>query len=140
TKTATATRSHDALLAYAQGVNDRIDEAKREHQLPAMFALLGYEPKPWTPIDSLIVKGDMTQTLNFTDTPLVMSLLTKTLGPDLTSEWFPVQPPNQQSPYDPGPYPQSPRPAPIVSMPTVSDAQAASDADLYARLTSVPAG
>ena len=76
-----------------------------------MFTLLGYQPQPWTPIDSLIVKGDMTQTLNFTDTPLVMALLDKSLGPDLTSEWFPVLPPNVQSPYDPGPYPAPSPPA-----------------------------
>ena len=129
-----------ALTAYSEGVNDRISEAERTHQLPAMFTLLGYEPKPWTPIDSLIVKGDMTQTLNFTDTPLVMRLLAKTLGPDLTSEWFPVLPPNQQSPYDGGPYPPGAGPAPIVPVVTVTDAQASSDAALYARLSALPAG
>src|SRR5690349_19289133 len=96
--------SRDALLAYAQGVNDRIDEAVATHQLDAMFTLLGYQPKHWTPIDSLLVKGDMTQTLNFTDTPLVMALLNRQLGADLTSEWFPMFPPNVQAPYDPGPY------------------------------------
>ncbi|HVS49422.1 MAG TPA: penicillin acylase family protein, partial [Candidatus Dormibacteraeota bacterium] len=68
-------RSRLALVAYAQGVNDRITEDESKHQLPAMFTLVGYRPKPWTPIDTLIVKGDMTQTLNFTDTPLVMALL-----------------------------------------------------------------
>ena len=133
-------QSRVALEAYAQGVNDRISEAERQHQLPAMFTLLGYQPQPWTPIDSLIVKGDMTQTLNFTDTPLVMALLERSLGPDLTSEWFPVLPPNQQSPYDPGPYRSATVPAPIVAMPAVSDAQAASDAALYARLTALPPG
>ena len=59
-----------------------------------MFTLLGYQPAPWTPIDTLIVKGDMTQTLNFTDTPLVMELLYKSLGSGLTDAWFPVLPPN----------------------------------------------
>src|SRR6266567_4266789 len=88
--------SRDALLAYAQGVNDRISEAQSTHQLDAMFTLLGYRPQPWTPVDSLLVKGDMTQTLNFTDTPLVMALLNKSLGADLASEWFPVLPSNQQ--------------------------------------------
>src|SRR5712691_7410923 len=34
---APAQRSHQALTAYAQGVNDRIDEAVAQHQLPAMF-------------------------------------------------------------------------------------------------------
>src|SRR5712664_2909977 len=132
--------SRVAIAAYAQGVNDRIDEAKRTHQLPAMFTLLGYEPKPWTAIDSLIVKGDMTQTLNFTDTPLVMALLDKSLGPDLTSEWFPVLPPNDQSPYDPGPY--SPRTdlGKIAPMRAVSDGEASAAAALYDRLRALPAG
>jgi len=89
-------RSRQAIDAYTQGVNDRITEAEATHQLPAMFTLLGYQPKPWTPIDSLIVKGDMTQTLNFTDTPLLMVLLAKTLGPEVVSQWFPVLPPNPQ--------------------------------------------
>jgi penicillin amidase len=133
-----------ALQAYAQGVNDRIDEAEREHQLPAMFTLSNYKPAPWSPIDSLVVKGDMTQTLNFTDTPLVMAQLEKTLGPDLTSEWFPVLPPNQQSPYDPGPYAANAGVAPIPSLTApvaqLTNAQAASAAALYQRLAALPAG
>jgi penicillin amidase len=129
-----------ALSAYAQGVNDRIDEAERTHQVPAMFILLGYQPQPWTPIDTAVVKGDLTQTLNFTDTPLVMALLNNTLGPDLTSKWFPVLPPNPQSPYDPGPYPTAKAPAPVTSMATLTDAQAASDWALYQRLASLPPG
>lgn len=137
--------SREALLAYAQGVNDRIDEAEREHQLPAMFTLSNFKPAPWTPIDSLVVKGDMTQTLNFTDTPLVMAQLVKSLGPDLTSEWFPVLPPNQQSPYDPGPYPAK---APVATIPplvgggtaSVTTAEAESAAALYQRLAALPAG
>src|SRR6266581_3432572 len=132
--------SRIAILAYAQGVNDRIDEAKRTHQLPAMFTLLGYEPKPWTPIDSLIVKGDMTQTLNFTDTPLVMALLDRSLGPDLTAEWFPVLPPNPQSPYDPGPYPQRTDVGKIAPMRAVSEGEASAVAALYDRLRSLPRG
>jgi penicillin amidase len=132
--------SRMALTAYSQGVNDRIEEAKRLHQLPAMFILLGYEPNPWTPIDTAIVKGDMTQTLNFTDTPLVMALLEKSLGSDLTSKWFPTLPPNPQSPYDPGPYPKAKPAAPITSMATISDAQAASIDALYQRLDSLPPG
>jgi penicillin amidase len=132
--------SREALIAYAQGVNDRINEAESSHQLDAMFTLLGYKPQPWTPIDSLIVKGDMTQTLNFPDTPLVMALLEKTLGPDLTSEWFPVQPPNPQSPYDPGPYPPGVQAEPVAAPEALSDIQAASDLALYQRLSALPAG
>ncbi len=133
-------RSRQAIDAYAQGVNDRITEAEATHQLPAMFTLLGYQPKPWTPIDSLIVKGDMTQTLNFTDTPLLMVLLAKTLGPDMVSQWFPVLPPNPQSPYDPGPYPAQPSVAPIAAMAQITNAEASAAADAYQRLVSLPAG
>jgi len=139
--------SRAALQAYADGVNDRIDEAEREHQLPAMFTLSNYKPARWTPIDSLLVKGDMTQTLNFTDTPLVMALLEKSLGPDLTSEWFPVLPPNQQSPYEPGPYAPSSGVAGIPPLTSpgsfdavVTSAEADAATALYQRLESLPAG
>jgi len=131
--------SRAALLAYAQGVNDRIAEARSTHQLDAMFTLLAYEPRQWTPIDSLLVKGDMTQTLNFTDTPLVMAQLNKSLGADLTSEWLPVLPPNQQSPYDPGPY-GKPSLAPIETLPQISEQEAQSAAALYQRLAALPEG
>jgi penicillin amidase len=135
----TGNPSRDALIAYAQGVNDRITEAKTNHRLDVMFTLLGYEPKPWRPIDTLVIKGDMTQTLNFTDTPLLLAQLNKSLGRDLTSEWFPVLPPNQQSPYDPGPY-GPPTIAPIRAMRAVSDAEAETAAALYQRLAALPRG
>jgi penicillin G amidase len=133
-------RSRQAILAYTQGVNVRIAQAENEHQLPAMFTLLGYQPKPWTPIDSLIVKGDLTQTLNFTDTPLVMALLQRSLGADLLAEWFPILPPNPQSPYYPPPYPSFQTPTPIAAMSHVTDTQATAAADLYQKLASLPAG
>jgi penicillin amidase len=133
-------KGRQAILAYTQGVNDRITEAQNSHQLPAMFTLLGYQPKPWTPIDSLIVKGDMTQTLNFTDTPLLMALLQRSLGADLLAQWFPVLPPNPQSPYYPPPYPSFQHPDPIAAMSTITDAQATAAADLYTKLASLPAG
>jgi penicillin G amidase len=133
-------RTRGALEAYAQGVNDRIDEAERQHQLPAMFTLLGYKPQPWTPIDTLIIKGDLTQMESFNDTPVMMALLNKSLGPDLTAEWFPVLPPNQQSPYDPGPYPHASSPTPVAAMVETSDLQAMSDLALYRRLASLAPG
>jgi penicillin G amidase len=131
--------SRDALLAYAQGVNDRIQEARDTHQLDAMFKLLGYEPQPWTPIDSLLIKGDMTQTLNFTDTPLVMAMLQRSLGADLASEWFPILPPNEQSPYDPGPYPKASAPQQIAPMPAPQQLLTGAE-PLYERLAALPRG
>ncbi len=131
--------TRDALLAYAQGVNDRIAEAESSHQLGAMFTLVGYRPKPWTPIDTLVIKGDMTQTLSFDDTPILVALINKSLGADLTSEWFPVLPPNRQSPYDPGPYPKAAL-APIQTMRTITDAEAQSADAAYQAIASLPAG
>jgi len=89
--------------------------------------------------NTLIIKGDMTQSLNFTDTPLVVALLNKSLGKDLTSEWLPVLPPNPQSPYYPGPYGLASI-APIQTMRSVSDAEAETAGALYQRLAALPAG
>src|SRR5438067_12652445 len=82
----------------------------------------------------------MTQTLNFTDTQLVMALLDRSLGTDLTAEWFPVLPPNQQSPYEPGPYAPRTDVGKIAPMRSVSDGEAAAAASLYDRLRSLPEG
>lgn len=131
--------SRQALIAYAQGVNDRIADAKSTHQLEAMFTFLGYQPKPWTPLDSLVVKGILTQTLNFTDTPLLVAQLNKTLGKDLTSEWLPLLPPNPQSPYYPGPYGAASI-APIQTMRAVSDDEANAATALYQRIAALPPG
>ncbi|HEV3295868.1 MAG TPA: penicillin acylase family protein, partial [Streptosporangiaceae bacterium] len=46
----------------------------------------------------------LTQDLDFTSTPLDYALLDRTLGTARTMAWFPILPPNQQHPYDPGPY------------------------------------
>src|SRR6202022_2096234 len=104
-----------------------------------MFTFLGFEPKTWTPIDTLIIKGVMTQTLNFSDTPLLVAMLNKSLGKDLTSEWLPLLPPNPQSPYYPGPYGPAGI-APIQTMRSVSDAEAETATALYQRLAALPPG
>jgi penicillin G amidase len=44
-----------ALQAFADGVNAYIELAEQEGRLPIEFRLLGYEPKPWAPIDSLTI-------------------------------------------------------------------------------------
>jgi penicillin amidase len=129
----------DTLIAYSEGINTRIAEAEATNQLDPLFALLGYKPAAWRPIDTLVIKGDQTQTQNFTDTPLLMALANKSLGADLASEWFPVQPPNQQAPYDPGPYAPAAM-APIESMPALSAAETQSARALYQKLAALPSG
>jgi penicillin amidase len=93
-----------ALLAYAQGVNDDISEVREAGDWPALFSLTGVYPRPWTPVDSLVIQGVLTQELDYTTGPLDLALLQKSLGPVRTADWFPTLPKNAQTPYDPGPY------------------------------------
>jgi penicillin G amidase len=93
-----------ALLAYARGVNDYLGQVRASHDWPALFSLAGVYPANWTPVDSLLVQGDLTQQLDFTTTPLDYALLERSLGAARTMAWFPVLPPDPQRPYDPGPY------------------------------------
>jgi len=92
-----------ALLAYAQGVNDDIAQVRASGDWPALFTLTGQYPSPWTPVDSLVVQGVLTQDLNYTTGPLDNELLTKSLGAN-AADWFPTLAKNTQTPYDPGPY------------------------------------
>ncbi len=93
-----------ALLAYAQGVNDDIAQVRASGDWPALFSLSGQYPSPWTPVDSLVVQGVLTQELDYTTGPLDYALLQKSLGPANTADWFPTLAKNTQTPYDPGPY------------------------------------
>lgn len=43
------------LQWYADGVNAYLKDAKRDNTLPAEFLLVGYQPKKWTPVDSLTI-------------------------------------------------------------------------------------
>jgi penicillin amidase len=93
-----------ALLAYSRGVNDYLAHARRGGQWPSLHALAGVYPAPWTPIDSLVLQGVLTQQLDYTTTPLDYAILERTLGRAHTMAWFPVLAPGQGTPYDPGPY------------------------------------
>jgi len=140
-----------ALTAYAQGVNDDIAQLRASGQWPATFSLHGVYPGPWTPVDSLVIQGELTQELDFTSTPLDYALLERSLGAARTMDWFPIIAKNAQIPYDPGPYaklpltPLTPGPAstgttagnPARSGPTAAEATAA--AALLTQLSQLPA-
>src|SRR5215471_7208400 len=98
------TPAGQALIAYARGVNDYLAQARRSGEWPSIYGLTGVYPRSWTPVDSLVLQGVLTQQLDYTTTPLDYAILERTLGPAHTMAWFPVLPPGQQSPYDPGPY------------------------------------
>lgn len=45
----------EALDVFAEGVNLYIAELEESGKWPVEFTLLGYEPEPWTPVDSLTI-------------------------------------------------------------------------------------
>ena len=45
--------ARQALIAYAQGVNDDIAQVRAAGDWPAIDTLTGAYPAPWTPVDSL---------------------------------------------------------------------------------------
>ncbi len=94
--------SRAALIAYSQGVNDDIAEVRASGDWPALFSLSGQYPRDWTPVDSLVVQGVLTQELDYTTGPLDMALIDKSLGSARTADWFPTTAENTQTPYDPG--------------------------------------
>ena len=97
-----------ALLAYAQGVNSDIAQVRAAGDWPAEYSLAGVYPREWTPVDSLVVQGVLTQQLNFTAEPLDDELLEQSLGPARTMDWFPVEQANTWTAYDTGPYVKEP--------------------------------
>ena len=47
--------SKEVLHLFAEGVNAFIEDAKQSGKLSYEFKVLGYEPEPWTAIDSLTI-------------------------------------------------------------------------------------
>jgi penicillin amidase len=99
------------IEAYCQAINDVITQRKKEHQLPLLFKLLGYEPKPWTPQDTFLVQGVMTQTMSYDINAIKYAAYTKSLGYERTMKLFPLYPQNTQHPYDDKANPLSHTPA-----------------------------
>ena len=71
---------HQVLAIYTQGVNALIQEEEQNNSLLFLFKLLNYRPQPWTPIDSLVIQGELTQTGAFSTIPLNYALMVKALG------------------------------------------------------------
>lgn len=81
-------RDHSFFEAYARGVNAYIN-AHRDH-LPIEFRILHYQPKPWSPEDSVVVANQMVKDLNyhyFYDALAREKILAK-LGPELTADLY----------------------------------------------------
>ncbi len=81
----------DALQAYADGVNAFIDT--HQGRLPLEFVLLGFQPEPWTPTDSLAWGKVMCMDLGGNwESELLRQKLISALGEDKMRELVPPYP------------------------------------------------
>jgi penicillin amidase len=78
------------LEAYARGVNAYI--ASHGDSLPLEFRVLRYQPRPWTPKDSLLVTLSMSEALNHGPyhVELAREAILAKLGPELTADLYPT--------------------------------------------------
>ena len=100
------------LEVYARGVNTSM--AGQHDRLPIEFRLLGYQPAPWTPRDSILVELAMFQDLT-TGFPqkLARESLAAHLPADLIADLYPTgswrdHPPGQAIPDPTAPQPEVP--------------------------------
>ncbi len=74
---------------YARGVNAFIGE--NQDHLPAEFRLLMYRPRPWQPVDSMLVAMSMVQMLDeHWPEKLARERITARLGPTLAADLYPT--------------------------------------------------
>ncbi|MGA3212436.1 MAG: penicillin acylase family protein, partial [Terriglobales bacterium] len=81
-------REREYFEDYARGVNAFIAESGR---LPIEFRLLRYRPRPWTVTDSVLVAGNMVQTLNLETLPheLAREAISARLDPEMAADLYP---------------------------------------------------
>ncbi len=86
---------HRAILeAYARGVNRYIEE--RRERLPGEFLVLRYEPRPWSPVDTLLINAYFYRELtNFWKDEIRRATVTERAGPDYAHDLF-----ASESPWD----------------------------------------
>src|SRR5262249_46528551 len=121
-----------ALIAYARGANDSLTQARRSGEWPSIYGLTGVYPRSWTPVDSLVLQGVLTQQLDYTTTPLGYPLLERTLRPPHPMARSPILPPAPQPPPPPPPSnaPPLPPPPPPPTPPTPPQATPVTTADV----------
>ncbi len=117
------------LLAYAAGVNARIEELGATG-LPEQVKKLGYRLAPWSPIDSLVFSKYMGWDQSGTDTDLWLGRMAEKLGVAAIEELWPLD-----RPYEvPAVATQSTRPktafAPMTPVPGAERAIAAAERHL----------
>lgn len=73
------------IEAYAAGVNAAIDG----EQFPLEFELLGYEPREWTPVDTILMEKQISWDLTGNFTELRHEVIADQLGEDALEELYP---------------------------------------------------
>ena len=83
------------LEAYTRGVNRFIEEHNR--RLPVEFFLLRYKPKPWTPVDSMLILGYMYESLTVTwPKEINRDIVSVRVDPDRVEEMYAVDSPDDR--------------------------------------------
>jgi penicillin amidase len=123
---------------YARGVNAYIDA--HSDRLPAEFRLLLYKPRPWQPVDSILVGLMMVQILDeHWPEKLDREQVTARLGPTLTADLYPTGSWRDHPPTTPPPDLTTPPIGPIPDVP-LDESQSSSQDLLHLRqLTSAHA-
>ncbi|MFP8958553.1 penicillin acylase family protein [Natrialbaceae archaeon A-CW3] len=79
------THAGSLIEPYSEGVNAAIEN----HRLPLEFELLGYEPDPWTPVDTLLMEKQISWGLTGNFRALRRELIETQLEADLVDELYP---------------------------------------------------
>jgi penicillin amidase len=83
------------LLAYAQGVNARIDEL-RPGDVPLEYRILGAQPQHWDVLNSILLFKRMGYMLSYTTPELRLARLAERVGPGAAAGLVPLNSPIQQ--------------------------------------------
>ncbi|MEZ3163123.1 penicillin acylase family protein [Halorubrum sp. RMP-47] len=81
------TRAGPLVEAFADGVNAAMDDLP----LPLEFELIGYEPEPWTPVDSILMEKQISWTLTGDFGELRRALVAERLGAEHAATLFPTR-------------------------------------------------
>ncbi|MGM0446967.1 MAG: penicillin acylase family protein [Methanobacteriota archaeon] len=81
------TRAGPLVEAFADGVNVAMEVLP----LPLEFELIGYEPEPWTPVDSMLMEKQISWTLTGNFGELRRALVADRLGAERAATLFPTR-------------------------------------------------
>ncbi len=92
--------SKTALEGYSAGVNAYIEQLS-PRDYPVEYKLLGYQPEPWKPINTMYMLEQMTLTLAGRPHDQNLTHVLKKFGKEVISQLFPDYPMFQESPIIP---------------------------------------